>query len=235
MLSANIDKRGIKIQMKKAGKILEKVIIGLVFLYVGYNLISGQMELTVKGYIVLLVLLPVALLIGFLDRWKNKKHQERVQDAGGNLSGDTFGAVRLPMAMRWMFVVILLIFWAMMLLFSVLATEDGAFEYDPSAIVPFVVAWGILIALTLFIAVFMLVAGNEVYYDSRGITIKAICRKKAYCWQELGEAKPLGAYIVFYDRRGKKLFQVNVNYTGFSGLWELYQKKLQNNFYGVKT
>lgn len=215
--------------MKKLGKILEKVIISLVFLYVGYNLITGKMELTVEGYLVLLVLVPVAFLIGFLDMWKNKKHQERVQDAGGNLSGEASGVVRLPMLMRWMFVVILLIFWAMMLLFSKLATEDGAFEYDPSAIVPFVVAWGILIVLTLFIAVFMLVAANEVYYDSRGITIKAVCRKKAYYWQELGEAKPLGAYIVFYDRSGKKLFRVNANYTGFGGFWKLYQKKLQNN------
>lgn len=213
--------------MKKAGKILEKVIIVLLLLYVGYNLITGQMELTVKGYLVLLVLVPAAVLMGLHDKWKNKKHQERVQDAGGNLSGDTCGAVRLPMSLRWMFVVILLIFWAMMLIFSMLATGDGAFEYDPSAIVPFAVAWGILIVLTLFIAVFMLVAGNEVYYDSRGITIKAICRKKTYCWQELGEAKLLGAYIIFYDRGGKKLFQVNVNYTGFGGLWKLYQKKRQ--------
>lgn len=215
--------------MKKLGKILEKVIISLVFLYVGYNLITKKMELTVEGYLVLLVLVPAAFLIGFLDMWKNKKHQERVQDAGGNLSGEASGVVRLPMLMRWMFVVILLIFWAMMLLFSKLATEDGAFEYDPSAIVPFVVAWGILIVLTLFIAVFMLVAANEVYYDSRGITIKAVCREKAYYWQELGEAKTSGAYIVFYDRSGKKLFRVNANYTGFGGFWKVYQKKLQNN------
>lgn len=180
-----------------------------------------------RGYLFLFVLMPVAVLMGLHDKWKNRKHQEWVQDAGGNLSGEACGTVRLPMSMRWMFVVILLIFWAMMLLFSILATEDGAFEYDPSAIVPFAVAWGILIVLTLFIAVFMLVAGNEVYYDSRGITIKAICRKKAYCWQELGEAKPFGAYMVFCDRGGKKLFQVNVNYTGFSDLWKLYQTKRQ--------
>lgn len=214
--------------MKKAGKLLETAVIVLAFIYVGYNLITGQMELTVKGYLVLFVLVPAALLIGFLDRRKDKKHRERVQDAGGNLSGDTFGTVRLPMGLRWMFVVILLIFWVMMLLFSLLATEDGAFEYDPSAIIPFAVAWGILIALTLFMAVFMLVAGYEVYYDSLGITIKGICRKKAYCWQELGEAKPLGTYIVFHDRSGKKLFQVNVKYGGFNGFWKLYQKKRQN-------
>jgi len=224
--SADIDKRGIKIYMKKIWKILYRVIIGLVFIYVGYNLITGQMKLTEKGYLVLLVLVPVALLLGFLDMRKDKKHQERVQDAGGNLSGETSGVVRLPMLIRWMFVVVLLIFWAMMLLFSMLAKEDGAFEYDPSAMVPFAVAWGILLALTLFIVVFMLVAGNEVYYDSRGITIKAICRKKAYCWQELGEAKPLGAFIIFYDRGGKKLFRTNVNYTGFSGFWKLYQKNV---------
>ncbi len=82
---------GIKVQMKKWGKILEKVIIGLVFLYVGYNLITGQMELTVEGYLVLLVLVPAALLVGFFDMWKNKKHQERVQDASGNLSGESSG------------------------------------------------------------------------------------------------------------------------------------------------
>ncbi len=48
--------------MKKLGKVMEKVIIGLVFLYAGYNLITGQMELPVEGYLVLLVLVPAALL-----------------------------------------------------------------------------------------------------------------------------------------------------------------------------
>ncbi len=211
--------------MKKAGKILEKVVIGLCILYVGYLLLTGQAEPTVEGYLILLVFLPVALLIRFLDRRKEKKHQERVQDAGGNLTGEASGVVRLPMLIRWMFAVVLLVFWAMLLLFSKLAAEDNAFTYDPSALGPFAAAWGILIALTLFIAVFMLVAGNEVYYDSRGITIKAVCRKKAYYWQEIGKAETLGTYVVFYDRGGKKLFRVNANYTGFEGLWRLYQGK----------
>ena len=223
----NINMRGI--QMKKEGKTLEKVIGGLAFLYIGYLLITGQIELTVKGYLILFVFVPVGILMLCLDGRKNKKHQERVQGVGGNLSGEACGTMRLPMVLRWVCVCVLLVFWGMMLLFTMLAKEDGAFTRDPSAISSFAVVWGMLIVCTLFMAVFMLVAGNKIYYDSRGITIKAICRKKSYCWQEIGEAKPLGGYIVFYDRSGKKLFQVSLNYTGIDGLWKLYQKKLQNN------
>lgn len=51
----------------------------MALIYVGYNLITGQRELTAKGYLVLFVLVPVALLMRFLDMRKDKKHQEKVQ------------------------------------------------------------------------------------------------------------------------------------------------------------
>lgn len=108
------------------------------------------MELTTKGYLVLFVFLPVVAVIALLDRKKDKKHQRATEDTGR--SGG--GVIRTSSMLRGVLVFIPLVFWGMVLLFSWLAYQDGAFE-DPSVLGPFGAVLGILLILTLIIVVAM--------------------------------------------------------------------------------
>ena len=108
------------------------------------------MELTTKGYLVLFVFLPVVAVIALLDRRKDQKHRSAIEDTGR--SGG--GVIRTSSMLRGVLVFIPLVFWGMVLLFSWLAYQDGAFE-DPSVLGPFGAVLGILLILTLIIVVAM--------------------------------------------------------------------------------
>lgn len=225
--------------MKKTGKILETVIILGACIFLGYCLLSGRAVLTVKGYLVLFVMLPLGLIMMFMERRREKKQEKNAQKAGDGAqkagdgaqkAGDgaqksICGSIRTPMLLRWVVAFILIVFWGMVLIFSWLAYQDGAFAYDPSAITSFVTVWVILIVLTVLLIAITAMTWKEVYYDEKGFTVKSVFQKKTYTWQDVGEVKPVGAVIFFYDRMGKKLFQAGEAYGGFTEFWNFYQNR----------
>lgn len=206
--------------MRKTGKIIEILIFAIAVVYVGYNLISGQMELTTKGYLLLFVFLPVVAILAFLDKKKDKSHRSAIEDTGR--SGDEGGVIRTSFMLRGVLIFILLVFWGMVLIFSWLAYEDGAFA-DPSVRGPFGAVLVLLLIITLLIIVVMGSVWQEIYYDSQGVTVKRGFKKVSMSWRELGEAKVYPRATVFCDRTGKTLFSISPAQEEYQKIWEYYK------------
>lgn len=212
--------------MKKTGKIIEILIFTIAVIYVGYNLISGQMELTTKGYLLLFVFLPIVAILAFLDKKKDKSHRSAIEDTGR--SGDEGGVIRTSFMLRGVLIFIPLVFWGMVLIFSWLAYKDGAFE-DPSVRGPFGAILVLLLTITLMIVVVMGSVWQEIYYDPQGVTVKKGFKKVSVSWREMGEAKIFPRATVFYDRAGKTLFSLSPAQKEYQEIWEYYKGKKDEN------
>lgn len=211
--------------MKKLGKGIVIIAFVLAAAYVGYNLFTGQMELTPKGYLLVFVMLPLVLLVSLWDRRKGKKHLREVDDAGGNLQGDVAGEVRTPLMQRVSILFLLLVFWVMVLLVSFLMYQDIGIPREASTLVPFATLWGILILATILIILFSDVLFREIQYDSSGVTYRKKFHKVFLSWQDFGEEKSFKNAIAFYGRNGEKLFSISAAYEGTKEFLLFYQKK----------
>lgn len=211
--------------MKKFGKIAEIIAIIFAIAFLGYHLLYGEIELTVEGSLLLFVLLPLTLLLGFLDIRKRKKHIKQVSDAGETLQGDIIGEVRSPMMLRVGIVFMLFIFWAMVPTFSLLMYEDIGISNELDTLIPFAVVWGILLFVTVLVIVFFDTIFTDIRFDSYGVTYRKRFRKQTIHWQEFGKEKDSKHRIIFFDRNGKKLFAISALYEGAGEFFTFYQRK----------
>lgn len=215
--------------MKKSGKIIDIIVFIFAAAFLGYHLFNGETELTIEGGILLFVLFPLALLLTFLDIRRRKKHIRQVSDAGGRLQGDMIGEVRSPMMMRIGVVFMLVIFWTMIPVFSLLMYWDIGIPSDLSILIPFAALWLLLLLVTVFAIVFFDVIFTEIQFDVYGVTYRKRFRRHRIHWEEFGKEKDSKNRIVFFDRNGEKLFAITALYEGAKEFLAFYQRK--RNFY----
>lgn len=238
------------------GKVAGWVVFIIAVVFLGYMVLSGQVEIAWERVIIYIVFaVGIAVVSGIRQMnqkkqdekylkqypkeqaqsdtlWKNVDPTAAEEDSSGMAGGANApiqGVVRVSAGLRGIITFLMIFIWFMLLAVTALAAADDAFS-DMETLITFGFYLGLAAVATAVFVRFINHFCCEIYYTATEVTVKEGRKETRYRWDEIGEYKQTNYMYSFRNREGKKIFRTNSSYEGFDGFMAQYRRTHMEKF-----